>query len=766
MKKVSIIIPTYQHLRDCLQPCCESIVENTVFDGKYDLEVLVVANGCTDGTQDYIKGLGAPFRLIDNPEPLGYPKAVNMGLREAKGDFLILLNNDTIILDPKERGNWLDILIEPFIKIPRCGLSGPIMSFSPEAQTPFLVFFCVAISRWAFERIGFLDESFSPGGCEDIDYCARATKNNVNFVEVSKRNGNDGDKKVVGDFPIFHEAEKTVGEIEGWKEIFDRNTEIIRGRYSGGKGEPKKAEDSDKSVTCVISTRGRYYTTLPLVIMAVCNQTAKPKHLIVFDDGEHKDLRSDPVYSHLFQIISASGISWQVEFSGGCGQVLNHIASVGMAKTTWIWRLDDDNVPKPDVLEKLLFHVKENVGAVGGAVIDAKSVKRPHALASNSIGDIFLGLNEQWFDYPKGTPAKEVDHLYSTFIYRRDIAEYPDNLSPIGFREETILTYEMKQRGYVNIFEPNAVTWHFCNPEGGIRDKGHDEKKGEYIVNDERVFASHLVKWGVRPTEYAFAVLKNGLGDHLAFKSVLPLFREKNKGKKIVLFVSIPEAFYDVTDVTLASIADAESLLGDQVIERMNVYGFIARNRGFDKGLPWAFKNVYGLNGEPERGRFGTDEVISGTGDTIVISPYSFYPSHPKSYPYWKELVALIRGIPGKKIIQIGISGEERIEGVDEHLLNLPLKKIEDLISKSRCWIGVDNFLQHLVNTMSKIIKGAVIFGVSDPNMFGYRYNKCILKSRRYLRPDQHDVWTGVKQDKEVFDSSEIVFDKIKEMLI
>ena len=93
--KISIVIPTLNHLEDCLKPCLESIVNYTDLT---DTEVIVVSNGSTDGTQEYVKSLGDKFILLDFPEPLGYSKATNEGIKVARGDFLLLLNNDLSLI--------------------------------------------------------------------------------------------------------------------------------------------------------------------------------------------------------------------------------------------------------------------------------------------------------------------------------------------------------------------------------------------------------------------------------------------------------------------------------------------------------------------------------------------------------------------------------------------------------------------------------------------------------------------------------------------
>ena len=325
-------------------------------------------------------------------------------------------------------------------------------------------------------------------------------------------------------------------------------------------------------VTAIISTRDRYYTTLPGCLISIALQTVKPNHLIIYDDGEHKDLREDPLYQNIFGLLSSVGIAWEVAFGDRSGQVKNHQKSISQAKTEWIWRIDDDNVMEPDVLEKLLKAAEENdgtikcVGAVAGLVLDPKMSNLPSgALASNKIEDIYLGLNEQWYRF---TGTKEVDHLYSTFIYRREAAKhgYCPYLSKIGHREETIFTYEMKRAGWKILIEPSAVTWHMRFSSGGIR----SEKDGNLWASDDAIFGRKIAEWGVRIRDTKLIVLDSGLGDHLVFKSVLPKIKERYAS--IVMAVCYPEVFADEKDIKLISIADAK-MLGDmdkyQVYKRM-----------------------------------------------------------------------------------------------------------------------------------------------------------------------------------------------------
>jgi ADP-heptose:LPS heptosyltransferase len=143
----------------------------------------------------------------------------------------------------------------------------------------------------------------------------------------------------------------------------------------------------------------------------------------------------------------------------------------------------------------------------------------------------------------------------------------------------------------------------------------------------------------------------------------------------------------------------------------------------------------------------------------IVISPYSRKlrngNNNPKNYPWWQKV---IDGLQEHHVIQIGINGEESFTGV-ELKFNLKLKDIIQLINECDIWISVDNFLQHLASHTDK--RGIVIWGRSDPNIFGYPHNTNILKDKKYLRPDQYNIWESIEYIKNVFVKPEIVLEHI-----
>lgn len=153
-KKYSIIIGTLNHLEDCLKPCCEAIKKYTDLS---NVEVIIVANGCTDGTREYVESLGEPFKLLWFDKPLGYSKANNEGLKIATGEYIVLLNNDAFLLE-QPINQWLEMLEKPFKEDPTVGLTGPIKGHSDPAGRDFIIFFCCCISRQVLEDLVVYEE--------------------------------------------------------------------------------------------------------------------------------------------------------------------------------------------------------------------------------------------------------------------------------------------------------------------------------------------------------------------------------------------------------------------------------------------------------------------------------------------------------------------------------------------------------------------------------------------------------------------------------
>jgi len=601
----SIIIPTYNNLEECLKPCLNSLIEHT--DGIGDtVEVIVVANGCTDGTEEYVRtiteepvweerypGISKGVKLLSYTDPLGYTKAINTGLGVATGKFVVLLNNDTVILDFAKRGEWLDMLHDPFDPFngDRVGITGPSKLFSNEAQHHFMVFFCVMIPRRLFFEIGYLDETFNPGGSEDIDFCMRLEQAGYQQVRVP----GDGDEwSYTTDFPIYHKGEATVHNpelVNDWEEGFARRTKIIKDRTN------RAYYSNFADVTCEISTKGRYTTTLPLTIMSIAQQELKPKRVLIFQDdynpskdapkdmgNKDNDMAAQDVYKHLLTMLTNAGIDWHVIYGEGQGQVLNHQKALEMAETEWVWRMDDDNYAEADVLRKLMDSTSDGIVAVAPSVADPMAHVNPSW--STKMVHINTHSNVQWI---KGTGTVSAEHLYSTFIYRRSAGlehGYDLNLSPVGHREESIFTYNLFRDGGKLLVNRDATTWHLRMDTGGIR--SHSDRS--LWSKDEAYFRLLCEQWGIKPMERLWINMDGGRGDHYMLRMALPEIKAAHLDKLITVASAFPECLEGEDGVDVTSVADGMSNVHD--FGKLNVYQWCMAN-GWNESLVEAFKRIY-----------------------------------------------------------------------------------------------------------------------------------------------------------------------------
>jgi ADP-heptose:LPS heptosyltransferase len=135
----------------------------------------------------------------------------------------------------------------------------------------------------------------------------------------------------------------------------------------------------------------------------------------------------------------------------------------------------------------------------------------------------------------------------------------------------------------------------------------------------------------------------------------------------------------------------------------------------------------------------------------IIISPYAKAmrngKPHPKDYPWWPELIQLIQASTQHSIVQIGINGEKQL--VPDFRRNLSIPQLETLVHECTTWISVDSFFQHLCWYHGK--RGIVLFGQSDPNIFGHEENINLLAGRQHLRQHQFWLWEQAEFKAEAF---------------
>lgn len=721
---ISIVIPTHNHCDDLLKPCIDSILKYTDLS---DIELIVVANGCTDNTKSFLSEYKLNYIWFD--EALGYTKAINEGIKIAKGDYILLLNNDVVLLEQK-KNTWINMLLSPHLdKSINCGVSGPIKSKQVSLNKDFIVFFCCLIKRELFDKIGLLNEEYSPGGMEDVEFCILASNLGYDLVQVPNDFTNVKKEFVEGGFPIYHIGEATMECNPEWNNIFLNNVRKIVAKFSlpdgwfsdadikeyrrlvgsvpdggsicelgvwkgrsicsvadlvlrknlrvvcvdtfeGTVGEEeshKFAKENDlkkvfednvkrfglspvvykattneaallvdekfdlifidadhsfeaisldidnwlpkskgvicghdyltwKSVTDAVNskfkfvsfggsvwsfgskhhvvvdicTKDRYFSTLPLTLSSVINQTVLPDEIIIVDDSDFPvDLRKSSIFTYLFKLCEAKGIKWSVLFGKKQGQHYSHQLIQSLAKDL-VFRIDDDVIADPNCLEVLLSNFDSNVGAVGGIVAMPGAKFKE---VDSSINNVFE--NQQWYLFNE---KKFAEHLYSTFLYRAKVVDYELSLSKEASREETIFSHNLFRKGYKLVLDPKAVCWHLRNPEGGIR--GFDPK---FKASDEKIFNEIRREWDGELMAY----LDNGIGDHIVFKSILPEL--KKKYKRVIIACCYPEIF---SGEEVISVSEARNWITP---ERFNVYKFMIDNN-WDKEMVLAMVRLYDNN--------------------------------------------------------------------------------------------------------------------------------------------------------------------------
>ena len=242
--RASIVVLCYNGLEETTRPCLESIIASTPIDA---YELIIVDNASLDGTAKYLQAFAAQHtnvRIQLNNNNKGYAGGNNDGIRLAKGQYIVLLNNDTLV-----PVGWLDQLLKLFNKQSGVGLLGPVTNSAGNEQrielkglneknfekvseayieqqrgvwypTEKLGFFCVAMRRTVLDKIGYLDEKFGIGMFEDDDYCVRAKK--AGFILA-----------IVEDCFVYHKGSMSFNKLTGasYLELFEKNKAYFRKKH-------------------------------------------------------------------------------------------------------------------------------------------------------------------------------------------------------------------------------------------------------------------------------------------------------------------------------------------------------------------------------------------------------------------------------------------------------------------------------------------------------------------------------------------------------
>ncbi len=205
---VDIIVCIHNALDD-VRNCLQSVLRHTA----PPYRLILVDDGSQPETRDYVREFAQSqgLLLIRNEEAKGYTLAANQGLRASTGDFVVLLNSDTIVTP-----RWVDRMLRCFRSDPKIGVAGPLSNTASWQSVPevfnadgdwadnplpegisidemaaqvaelsacqyprvgFLNGFCYMIRRSTLDELGgFDEETFGRGFGEENDFSLRSTK--------------------------------------------------------------------------------------------------------------------------------------------------------------------------------------------------------------------------------------------------------------------------------------------------------------------------------------------------------------------------------------------------------------------------------------------------------------------------------------------------------------------------------------------------------------------------------------------------------------
>lgn len=254
---LSIIIPVYnQH--DMTIQCLNMLMVNTSLSS----EIIIIDNGSDPEFKPPFSGF-IETRIIRNEKNKGFPRAVNHGIKEAKGSIIALLNNDTFVTPDWDLkltsaiGSGFDIV-------------GPVTNFCAGIQkvqtdtyenenqleeiameweqayggiiqeVNFVIGFCMAFKKEVYDQVGDFDETIWPCSGEEVDFCFRAR-------ELGFKVG------IVEECYIHHEGSKTFQDLHDsgvvdYPKLFEKVDQYVEKKWGPNYWSKQAIQQIDSSL--------------------------------------------------------------------------------------------------------------------------------------------------------------------------------------------------------------------------------------------------------------------------------------------------------------------------------------------------------------------------------------------------------------------------------------------------------------------------------------------------------------------------------------
>lgn len=245
----SIIVPTFNGLEYTKQ-FYDSLknLRGTKF------QINFIDNNSSDGTKEFLQQISRTDKKVNvvlNSTNYGFPKAINQGIKDTMGKYILIANNDIVITK-----NSIIRMIKIAESDEKIGIVGPISNSVSGVQLdknakynsieemhkyaekvnkenkgqiqqfPRVAFLCTLIKREVIDKIGGLDERFTPGNFEDDDFCLRAQLAGYKTV-------------IAKDVFIHHYGSKsfTADGLDKYQQRLDTNRKIFSDKWGADPDE-------------------------------------------------------------------------------------------------------------------------------------------------------------------------------------------------------------------------------------------------------------------------------------------------------------------------------------------------------------------------------------------------------------------------------------------------------------------------------------------------------------------------------------------------
>jgi len=287
----------------------------------------------------------------------------------------------------------------------------------------------------------------------------------------------------------------------------ERPGQVSPGSAHTGEAGPPRAKsrgERSSSVVVAIPTRDRP-ESLGRLLESIGRQSMLPQRIVIVDDNREPGQVVAPRLGVPVDIIRGPrrGPAWAHQVA------LNYLSyGCGGAAPDLVLRLDDDLVLESrDFIERLwrVMRDRPEVGAVGGVYPDAghPEVKPVEYMGGRGYSVTIAGMlagedSAQFYRWDKARLV-EAEHLYSSFMYRREAAVavggFATWYSAQAHREETDFTHRLHLAGWRVLVDTGAVARHERCARGGLRAVAREElRRADEMLFIERLRGGALVR--------------------------------------------------------------------------------------------------------------------------------------------------------------------------------------------------------------------------------------------------------------------------------